>query len=106
MTATRDRLSATVAAELLEAGRAAVAEGRAPNLSAWVNDALVRQVDHDRRMRALDAFIHRYEAEHGTITEEEMRDAARRARSRAVVVRTADPVPASGPTRRRGRRRA
>jgi hypothetical protein len=84
----RDRLSATVEAELLEAGRAAVTEGRASSLSAWVNEALRRQADHDRRMRALDAFLETYEAEHGPITDDEMRDAARRARSRAVVVRT------------------
>jgi hypothetical protein len=44
----RERLSATVEAELLAAGRAAVAEGRAESLSAWVNDALRRQADHDR----------------------------------------------------------
>lgn len=73
--------------ELLEAGRAAVAEGRAESLSAWVNDALRRQADHDRRMAALDEFLAAYEAEHGAISEQEMRAASRRARSRADVVR-------------------
>lgn len=92
MPTTRERLSASVEAELLEAGRAAVAQGRAQSLSAWVNDALRRQAEHDVRMQALDAFIERYEAEHGAITETEMRDAARRARSRAVIVRTPEPV--------------
>jgi hypothetical protein len=86
---TRNRLSASVERELLDAGRVAVAEGRASSLSAWVNDALRRQAEHDRRMRALDAFLAAYEAEHGPITDDEMRDAARRARSRAVVIRTA-----------------
>ena len=83
----KQRLSATVEAELLEAGRVAVAEGRAENLSSWVNEALRRHADHERRMRALDEFLSGYEAEHGEITEEEMRSAARHARSRAVVVR-------------------
>jgi hypothetical protein len=52
-----------------------------------VNAALRRQADHDRRMRALDSFLDAYEAEHGAITEDEMRAATRRARARAVVVR-------------------
>ncbi len=102
MTTTRDRLSASVDAELLEAGRAAVAEGRAPNLSAWVNEALARQVDHDHRMRALDAFVTSFEAEHGEIGEDEMRDATRRARSRAVIVRAPDPVVGRDRRQRRG----
>lgn len=97
----RERLSATVEAELLAAGRAAVAEGRAKSLSAWVNDALRRQADHDRRMQALDEFLAAYEAEHGEITEDEIRQAERRARSRAVVVRT-PPSGKGGARRKRG----
>lgn len=42
---------------------------------------------HDQRLRALDVFVASFEAEHGEISEPEMRDAARRARGRAVVVR-------------------
>ena len=97
----RERLSATVEAELLAAGRAAVAEGRAESLSAWVNDALRRQADHDRRMQALDEFLAAYEAEYGEITEDEIQQAERRARSRAVVVRT-PPVRKGGGRRKRG----
>ena len=92
----RERLSATVEGELLEAGRAAVAEGRAESLSAWVNAALRRQAEHDRRMQALDDFLAAYEAEHGEITEDEMREAQRRTRSRAVVVRTPPPEKGAG----------
>jgi hypothetical protein len=40
-------------------------------------------------MAALDEFLAGYEAEHGPITEEEMREAARAARGRATVVRDA-----------------
>src|SRR5215472_7961910 len=83
----RERLSASVDADLLEAGRLAVAEGSAENLSVWVNSALRLKADQDRRMRALDDFISAYEAEHGVITEEEIRDASRRAHASAVVVR-------------------
>lgn len=84
----KQRLSATVESDLLAAGHAAVAEGRAESISAWVNDALRRQADHDRRMRSLDAFLDAYEAEHGEVTEAEMQTATRRVRARAVVVRT------------------
>lgn len=87
----RQRLSATVEADLLAAGRAAVRAGRAETLSAWVNDALRRQADHDQRMQALDVFLRAYEAEHGEITEAEMRDATRRTRARAIVVRPPPP---------------
>ena len=64
----KQRLSASVDADLMQAGQEAVAEGRAESMSAWVNDALRLKADHDRRMRALDEFIAAYEAEHGEIT--------------------------------------
>ena len=99
----KQRLSASVDSEFLEAGQTAVAEGRAETLSAWVNDALRLKADHDRRMRALDEFLAAYEAEHGVISDEEMADAARRARARAIVVR-GRPVTEEPP--RRGRRGA
>jgi Arc/MetJ-type ribon-helix-helix transcriptional regulator len=83
----KERLSASVDAELMAAAQQAVTEGRAESVSAWVNDALRLKADHDRRLRALDDFFAAYEAEHGEITEDEMRDAARRARERALVVR-------------------
>jgi hypothetical protein len=85
---TRARLSATVDVDLLAAAHAAVTDGRAESVSAWVNDALRRQADHDQRMRALDDFLAAYEAEHGAITDQEIRDASRRARERAIVVRS------------------
>ncbi len=84
---TKQRLSASVDADLVAAGHVAISEGRAENLSAWVNDALRLKADHDRRMRALDEFLTAYEDEHGEISEGEMHDASRRARARAVVVR-------------------
>jgi hypothetical protein len=83
----KQRLSASVDASVLTAAQAAVSEGRAANVSAWVNEALRRQAAHDNRMRALDDFLSRYEAKHGVIGEDELRAAQRRARARAVVVR-------------------
>lgn len=85
----RQRLSVSIDADLVEAARTAVNKGRAANLSAWVNEALRRQVEHEERMHALDAFLTAYEAQHGLISEDEIREATRRARARAVVVRRA-----------------
>jgi hypothetical protein len=84
----KERLSASVDAELLQAAQSAVEEGRADSISAWVNDALRMKAQHDRRMQALDSFLAAYEAEHGEITEAEIDEAIRRTRSRATVVRS------------------
>ncbi|MEX0789324.1 MAG: hypothetical protein WD178_00955 [Actinomycetota bacterium] len=89
----RERLSASVEPKLLAAGHAAVAEGRAESLSAWVNDALKLKADHDQRMAALDVFLAAFEAEHGLITPDEITEATRRAWASATVVRAA---PGSG----------
>lgn len=83
----KHRLSASVDASVMAAAQAAVSDGRATNISAWVNEALHRQAENDLRMRALGEFLLAYEAEHGVITEAEIRGATSRARSRAVVVR-------------------
>jgi Arc/MetJ-type ribon-helix-helix transcriptional regulator len=83
----KQRLSASVDAELVAVAQEAVAAGQAENVSAWVNDALRLKADHDRRLRAVDEFLAAYEAENGEITDEEIRDAARSARGRAIVVR-------------------
>jgi hypothetical protein len=56
----------------------------------------------DRRLEALGVFVAAYEAEHGEITSGEIRDAARRARGRAVV---AGPKPAGTRKVRKARRR-
>jgi Arc/MetJ-type ribon-helix-helix transcriptional regulator len=83
----KERLSASVDADLMAVAQDAVAQGHAESVSAWVNDALRLKADRDRRLAAMDEFIAAYEAEHGEISEEEMAEATRRARGRAVVVR-------------------
>jgi hypothetical protein len=100
---TKQRLSASVDADVVAAAEAAVAEGRATNVSSWVNEALHRQAEHDGRMRALDTFLRDYEAQHGVITEDEIREATRRARGNAIVVRGAKGTGTSRKPRRRGR---
>ena len=97
----KERLSASVDADLVAVAQEAVAAGQAESVSAWVNEALRLKVAHDRRLRALDEFVAAFEAEHGEITEAEMSEAARRARGRAVVVR-GEPGPAQGGPGERG----
>lgn len=84
---TKQRLSASVDHDLIEAGHAAVQAGQAESLSAWVNEALRRQADEERRLRALDHFIEVHEADHGKITDEEIVETTRRMRARAIAVR-------------------
>src|SRR5262245_11839724 len=91
----KQRLSVSVRPAWVEAARSAVADGRASSVSAWIDDALRLKVEHDRRLAALAEFIESYEAKHGVITDDEIRDASRSARRRAVTVR--------GPAKRRVR---
>lgn len=84
---TKSRLSASIDSDLLAAAERAVAAGSAENVSAWVNAAMRRQVEHEHRLRALANFVAGYESKHGTITDDEIASATRRARSRAIVVR-------------------
>ncbi|TDW79685.1 hypothetical protein EV137_8025 [Kribbella pratensis] len=83
----KDKLSVTVDPDVAAAARAAVSSGRSGSVSAWVNEALHRQMDHERRLQAMDRFLAAYEAEHGVIADEEMAEAVRSARADAIVVR-------------------
>jgi hypothetical protein len=83
----KQRLSASVDAELVAAGQAVVSAGHAESVSAWVNGALQAQVARDRKLAAMDAFLRDFEAEHGEITDAEIAAATRDARTRAAVVR-------------------
>ena len=83
----KERLSASVDADLVAEAHAAVARGQAESVSAWVSEAMRAKVEHDRRLAALDSFLARFEAEHGEITEQELRAATRNARAAAEVVR-------------------
>jgi metal-responsive CopG/Arc/MetJ family transcriptional regulator len=104
----KQRLSASVDADLLAAAEAAAKRGEVANVSAWVNEAMRSKLEHDRGLSELAAVIADFEAEHGEITNVEMEKAARTARARALTVRgsrAAEPR-AEWPTARpRGRRR-
>jgi Arc/MetJ-type ribon-helix-helix transcriptional regulator len=98
----KQRLSASVDADLIEAAEDAVARGRSGSVSAWVNEALRLKLAQDRRLEALASFVAAYEAEHGVITAEEMESAARRARAVATLVRG---MPEAKPPAMKRRRR-
>lgn len=83
----KQRLSATVDADLLEAAERAAQRGDAKTISAWVNDALRLKLEHDHKLEALAAFVAEREAELAEITDEEIARAVRSAAERAVVVR-------------------
>jgi len=87
MRSSKQRLSASVDAELISAAEAAARRGEVANVSAWVNEAMRLKLEHDRGLAELAAVIADFETEHGEITDEEMARAARAARVRAVSVR-------------------
>jgi Arc/MetJ-type ribon-helix-helix transcriptional regulator len=97
----KQRLSASVDADLIAAAEDAVATGRFVSVSAWVNDALQLKVAHDRRLESLALFVAEFEREHGAISPDEMDAAARRARGRATPVRAARAARPATPGRRR-----
>ncbi len=80
----RERITVTVDAEWIAAGAAAVAEGRADSVSAWVSEAMAEKAANDRRLRFLDMAIADYEAEFGVITEEAMDERVRLDRQEAA----------------------
>jgi Arc/MetJ-type ribon-helix-helix transcriptional regulator len=100
----KQRLSASVDAELIQAAETAVARGRSDSVSAWVNDALRLKLDQEHRLEALAAFVASYEADYGEITPDEINQAVRRARARAVAVREVPSKKSAGPRKRRGSR--
>src|SRR5690348_474086 len=97
----KQRLSASVDEELIAAAENAVAQGRSESVSAWVNDALRLKLDQDRRLEALASFIAAYEADHGEITPDEIKQAVRRARFRTVRLREVPMKNTPSPSRSR-----
>ncbi|GAC1538489.1 MAG: hypothetical protein NVS3B12_23670 [Acidimicrobiales bacterium] len=83
----KERLTVSVDPEVAAAGAAAVAEGRAESVSAWVNEALVERAVRDRRAAALAEVVAAWEADHGVITPEELASQAREDRDAAAAVR-------------------
>jgi Arc/MetJ-type ribon-helix-helix transcriptional regulator len=83
----KGRLTVTVDPHLIAAGNAAVSEGRAESLSAWVNAALAEKLGRERRLAALGEAVAAYEARFGAISAQELDEQRRADRQAAVVVR-------------------
>jgi Arc/MetJ-type ribon-helix-helix transcriptional regulator len=84
---TKERITISVDPELVQAAAAAVAEGRAESVSAWVNAALEDKVAKERRLTELAAAVAAFEAEHGAIDDEEMARQVQADRDAAAAVR-------------------
>lgn len=87
MSDVKHRLSATVDADLVAAAEAAVSAGQVDSVSAWVNQAMARQVERETRLAALTEIIAAHEAEYGEITDQDVVAARRTAAAAATVVR-------------------
>ncbi len=92
----RERITVTVDAEWIAAGAAAVAEGRADSVSAWVSEAMAEKAACDRRLRFMDLAIADYEAEFGVITDEQMDERIRLDRQSAAEFRAKSAVQKAG----------
>ena len=84
---TKRRITLTIDADLLDEARAAVSDGDASSVSAWVNQAMVDKSEHRQRLKALGEAIADYEAEFGKITEEEREEQRRLDKIAAEQVR-------------------
>ncbi|WP_419932102.1 hypothetical protein [Candidatus Poriferisodalis sp.] len=80
---TKRRITLTIDADLLEDARAAVNDGDASSVSAWVNQAMADKSEHRQRLKALGEAIADYEAEFGKITPEEREEQRRLDREEA-----------------------
>jgi Arc/MetJ family transcription regulator len=96
---TKRRLSASIDEDLLAGAEEAVRNGSASSVSAWVNAAFRRQLEHERRMLAMAEFLVEFEAEFGEITDADIAAASKQASSIAVVVRS--PLKAKSVAKRR-----
>lgn len=83
----KERLTITVDRDLVAAGSAAVAAGRAESLSGWVNLAMAERAAKERRLRVMAEAVAMYEADFGPISPAELVAQARADRRAAVVVR-------------------
>ena len=85
---TKERFTISVDAELAAAAASAVSEGRAESVSAWIGEAMREKAAKDRRLIALAESVGAYEAEHGSISDEEIAAQARADRDAAATART------------------
>lgn len=81
------RLSASIDEDLLAAAERAVAEGRAPSVSALVEEALAARMEQDRRLEAAQDLMDWMDAEWGPMSEEDKAAADAEIAARTIRVR-------------------
>ncbi len=72
MSTNKQRLTITVDSHLVNAVHLAVEAGFADSVDSWINEAIERKVDDERKLTHLASAIADFEAEHGEITAEEI----------------------------------
>ncbi len=81
------RLSASIDEDLLAAAERAVSEGRAPSLSALVEEALATRMEQERRLEAAQELMDWMDAEWGPMSEDEQAAADAEIAARTIHVR-------------------
>lgn len=81
------RLSASIDEDLLAAAERAVAEGRAPSVSALVEEALAWRIEEDRREVARQDLLTWMHDEWGPLSDEERADADQKLEANVIRVR-------------------
>lgn len=87
MTIRKKRLTVTVDAAYVKEAEAAVRAGDAASVSAWVNEALSKHSERERRFAAMATAIAEYETAFGKFTDAELEAQRRADRRNAIVVR-------------------
>ncbi|MBJ7471635.1 MAG: ribbon-helix-helix protein, CopG family [Solirubrobacteraceae bacterium] len=90
------RLSASIDEELLAAAERAVAEGRAPSVSALVEEALAERMAQVRRLEAAEELFAWIDREWGPMTEAERQAADVSISANTIQVRPDRGAPADG----------
>jgi Arc/MetJ-type ribon-helix-helix transcriptional regulator len=99
----KERRTVTIDAALLAAVDAAVELGHAASVSAWINEAIAKQLRHEQLLRAGREAVAAYEREFGAFTKEELEEQRRTDRANAIRVNAPRrPAGTKGRTRRAG----
>ena len=103
---TKRRITVTIDEDVYETAVKAVESGRAPSVSAWVNDTLSDRQEKERRLNAAAEAVRFYEQESGrVITEEDMAEAEQPTPASRLRPSGPDGRPAGGPDERHLRHR-
>ncbi|HEX7132128.1 MAG TPA: hypothetical protein VF228_06100 [Iamia sp.] len=87
---TKRRVTVTIDEDVYETAVKAVESGRAPSVSAWVNDTLSDRQEKERRLNALAEAVAEFQRETGHFfTPEELEEQERSDRAAAAAVRAA-----------------